>query len=129
MNPDQEHKKYFQENPTGTHFIPSQETLRFMDRQEKTNQSLIKGMESINVKLTGMSEKMDAIHEQVKKTNGRVTKNEEFRTNNDEFIVSLKQKHNYNSSKIIDYAWKIGFLIFALLVGLANLDNFANFIK
>ncbi len=51
------------------HSNPSPETLRFMEKQDKTNDVLTCGISNIQVILARQDEKLDAIHKQTLKTN------------------------------------------------------------
>ena len=41
MNPDEQHQKYFKENPLGNHSIPSPETKDFINEQRELNQRFL----------------------------------------------------------------------------------------
>jgi len=71
--PDKQHSQYYKDNPNGNHPMPSPETLRFMQKQEKTNEKIMDGLMSIKAHLAKHDEKLDAIHLQTTRTNGRVT--------------------------------------------------------
>lgn len=120
-NPDKQYKEYYKENPVGNHYPPSDETLRFMKKQEKINELLVAGITEIKVHLAKQDEKLTAIHEQVIRTNGRVTENENFRKENGDFLQSMKEERKEIKSKFMDYVIRaLVFGLIALIAGLAG---------
>lgn len=68
MSQDEQHRQYFESNPQGNH-----------EKMSESTKLAIEGLKQVlELKFTHITEKLDAIHSETKKTNGRVNKVEEI---------------------------------------------------
>jgi len=123
MTPDELHQEYYENNPIGNHASPSQETLRFMQEQIEINKQNSAEHTDIKLILVRMEGKIDTIHEQTLKTNGRVNKIEDWKNENCEFIKESKENSKNTRKRLIDYGWKLALLIVLSAFGVQNIEK------
>lgn len=128
-NPDEQHKDYYSKNPNGNHTMPSPETLRFMEKQEKINEKIMEGLSDIKTHLAKHDEKLESILAQTTKTNGRVNELESWKSNNNEYIQDCKERRRANQNRLWDYVWKIGLGLVLLLLSMASIDDLISLLK
>lgn len=112
MTPDEQHQKYYKDNPKGNHEEPSGETLRFMQNQNEINKSVDEKMEKLLV--TGAEIKMTVykILEQTERTNRRVTKLEHMRTVYEpQWKETEEEKTEHRSKQMVWYSGWAGMAI------------------
>lgn len=99
------------------HNAPSEETIRKFDKLDMQIDKLKEGVDAIRVHLAKQDTVMEAILEQTKKTNGRVSCLEEYKP----MLIDIKDERKEVRSKIVDYATRaVIFALVALIAGLAG---------
>lgn len=87
MNPDEQHKQYYDKNPNGNHTVPAPETLRFMQRTDLAMKDIVKEVENqkemisethkiaalMQSDISHIKEAVDAIQQQTSKISSRVS--------------------------------------------------------
>lgn len=86
---------------------PSQETLRFMERQLQTNKELSQGIQEVKEIALEMRATIHNIHEQTLKTNGRVDKHDDFLNKYGDSIKESYENAKNDKRVIRNLFWKI----------------------
>ena len=106
-DPDVEHQKYYSQHPMGNHDNPSPETLRFMEKQNEINEKVMDSLTGIKTDLAVIKNTVDGIHEQTKRTNGRVNKLDDCVGTYQEMWEEQMENRNDFKQKKRDLLWKI----------------------
>lgn len=120
MSPDQAHTKYYEEFPIGNHNQMSPETrVMFHHLNEKLEDLKETSMRhDIFEQFKGqLFEKLDSIHGEQKKTNGRVNGMEAWKEEYGEMLKEIKKERQDNKKRWADLAWRILVLIVLLVLG------------
>jgi peptidoglycan hydrolase CwlO-like protein len=131
-NPDIDHQKYYTNNPSGNHAMPSPETLRFMEKQYQINEEIRDSLGEISNHLIKIDDKLEVIQAQTIKTNGRVNAlEEESDCLKEEFLPMIKEiaeERKDKKSKIRDLLWEgVRIVLIASITGIATLVGFKEF--
>ena len=124
MTPDEQHKKYFSENPQGNHESPSGETLRFMNKTDSRYNYLQETMLGIKDTLIEFKTKTDQgikdMHSKQDHTNGWITEHErEHQEVKDKELADQKDKWMV----LWKHSWKVGAGILLLVSSIGGFDN------
>ena len=126
MTPDQQHKKYYKENPQGNHYAPSEITKEFMKEQRSINSNVLGLVTNIDKVVAIMAKDVEGIHEQTKRTNGRVNDIDEIQDTYKSMWKRQKRNAEDTSNRLRDWAWKIGVGVLLLLVGVEKISSLIN---
>ena len=122
------------------HSIPSPETLRFMERQEKTNELLISGQEKlsegvnkIQVHLVKQDDKLEVIYNELKGNVEVVDRHDSWINSNKDFIDNLKENKKEFKKHWKTTVWdlfKVGVIsLVSVLIGLISWGEISSHFK
>jgi len=125
MTPDEQHEKYYRDNPNGNHSEPSPETLRFMSEQIEINKKNIEDHAEIKETLVRILTMSGAIHEQTLKTNGRVNKLDTYLP----MLEDIKDERKTLKNQLFNWGWKILLLVVLGSIGIQNVEKIISVLK